>query len=215
MWVALLTLAGVGAATAPAPGTTSFSIPGVEAQKAFDLLEQRFPGASADGATGRIVFKAPEGQKMTDAANRATVDKTVKSLSGGSEVVSVADPFTTHAVSKDGTVVYTSVRYDAPGMELTDATRNALEKAADDARATGLTVEVGGDALQAEAGAGAAGEIIGVAIAAVVLVITLGSLVAAGTAAADRDHRRRHRRLRHHRLRQRRSTSATPPPRWP
>ncbi|WP_069768644.1 MMPL family transporter [Streptomyces sp. LUP30] len=180
MWVALLTLAGVGAATAPAPGTTSFSIPGVEAQKAFDLLEQRFPGASADGATGRIVFKAPEGQKMTDAANRATVDKTVKSLSGGSEVVSVADPFTTHAVSKDGTVAYTSVRYDAPGMELTDATRNALEKAADDARATGLTVDVGGDALQAGAEPGAAGEIVGLAIAAVVLVVTLGSLVAAG-----------------------------------
>ncbi|MER6783640.1 MMPL family transporter [Streptomyces sp. NPDC000658] len=180
MWVALLTLAGVGAATAPAPGTTSFSIPGVEAQKAFDLLEQRFPGASADGATGRIVFKAPEGQKMTDAANRATVDRTVKSLSGGSEVVSVADPFTTHAVSKDATVAYTSVRYDAPGMELTDATRSALEKAADDARSAGLTVDVGGDALQAGAEPGAAGEVIGLAIAAVVLVVTLGSLVAAG-----------------------------------
>ncbi|MFI7299499.1 MMPL family transporter [Streptomyces sp. NPDC050121] len=180
MWVALLTLAGVGAASAPAPGTTSFSIPGVEAQKAFDLLEQRFPGASADGATGRIVFKAPEGQKMTDAANKATVEKTVDALGDGSEVLSVADPFTSHAVSKDGTVAYASVKYKAPGMELKDSTRNALEKAADDARATGLTVDVGGDALQAAAEAGAIGEVIGLAIAAVVLVITLGSLVAAG-----------------------------------
>ncbi|WP_406008446.1 MMPL family transporter [Streptomyces sp. NBC_00637] len=180
IWVALLTLAGVGAASAPAAGTTSFSIPGVEAQKAFDLLEQRFPGASADGATGRIVFKAPEGQKMTDAANKATVDKTVKELGDGSEVVSVTDPFTTHAVSKDGTVAYTSVRYDAPGMELADTTRDALEKAGDEARATGLTVDVGGDALQAGAEPGAVGEVIGLAIAAVVLVITLGSLVAAG-----------------------------------
>ena len=77
IWVALLTLAGVGAATAPAAGTTSFSIPGTEAQKAFDLLEQRFPGVSANGATGRMVFRAPEGQKMTDAANKATVAKTV------------------------------------------------------------------------------------------------------------------------------------------
>jgi RND superfamily putative drug exporter len=50
MWVALLTLAGVGAISAPAAGSTSFSIPGTEAQKAFDLLEQRFPGASADGS---------------------------------------------------------------------------------------------------------------------------------------------------------------------
>ncbi|MER5200167.1 MMPL family transporter [Streptomyces sp. NPDC002755] len=180
IWVALLTLAGVGAASAPAAGTTSFSIPGVEAQKAFDLLEQRFPGASADGGTGRIVFKAPEGQKMTDAANKATVEKTVKALGDGSEVVSVTDPFTTNAVSKDGTVAYTSVKYDAPGMELKDSTRDALETAGDEARATGLTVDVGGDALQAGAEPGAIGEVIGLAIAAVVLVITLGSLVAAG-----------------------------------
>ncbi|MDH6518480.1 RND superfamily putative drug exporter [Streptomyces sp. SAI-135] len=180
LWVALLTLAGVGAANAPAAGSTSFSIPGTEAQKAFDLLEQRFPGASADGATGRVVFKAPEGEKMTDAANRATVAKTVKELGDGSEVVSVTDPFTTHAVSKDGTVAYASVRYDAPAMELKDATRKALEQAADDARDTGLTVDVGGDALQAGAEPGAIGEVVGLAIAAVVLVITLGSLVAAG-----------------------------------
>ncbi|WP_105972020.1 MMPL family transporter [Streptomyces geranii] len=180
IWVALLTLAGVGAASAPAAGTTSFSIPGTEAQKAFDLLEQRFPGASADGATGRIVFKAPEGQKMTDADNKATVAKTVKQLGDGSEVVSVTDPFTTNAVSKDGTVAYTSVKYDLPGMELADSTKDALEKAGDEARATGLTVDVGGDALQAAADPGAIGEVIGLALAAVVLVITLGSVVAAG-----------------------------------
>ncbi|MFF0159808.1 MMPL family transporter [Streptomyces sp. NPDC005263] len=180
IWVALLTLAGVGAASAPAAGTTSFSIPGTEAQKAFDLLEQRFPGASADGATGRIVFKAPDGEKMTDADNKATVDKTVKELGDGSEVVSVTDPFTTHAVSKDGTVAYTSVKYKLPGMELADSTKDALETAGDEARATGLTVDVGGDALQAAAEPGAAGEAIGLAIAAVVLVLTLGSLVAAG-----------------------------------
>ncbi|MFF1293157.1 MULTISPECIES: MMPL family transporter [unclassified Streptomyces] len=180
IWVALLTLAGVGAASAPSAGATSFSIPGTEAQKAFDLLEQRFPGSSADGGTGRIVFKAPEGEKMTDAANKATVTKTVEELRDGSEVVSVTDPFTTNAVSKDGTVAYTSVTYDAPGMELKDSTREALEKAGDEARATGLTVDIGGDALQAAAEPGAAGEIVGIAIAAVVLVITLGSLVAAG-----------------------------------
>ncbi|MEU9913405.1 MMPL family transporter [Streptomyces sp. NPDC051001] len=180
IWVALLTLAGVGAASAPSAGSTSFSIPGTEAQKAFDLLEQRFPGSSADGGTGRIVFKAPEGEKMTDAANKATVAKTVEELRDGSEVVSVTDPYTTNAVSKDGTVAYTSVTYDAPGMELKDSTREALEKAGDEARATGLTVDIGGDALQAAAEPGAAGEIVGIAIAAVVLVITLGSLVAAG-----------------------------------
>jgi putative drug exporter of the RND superfamily len=179
-WVALLTLAGVAAAGAPAAGSTSFSIPGTEAQKAFDLLEQRFPGSSADGATARVVFKAPSGEKMTDAGNKATVEKTVKELADGSEVTSVADPYRAHAVSKDGTVAYASVRYDVSGMELKDASRDALNEAAQDARHAGLTVEIGGDALQAGAEPGAVGEVVGLAIAAIVLVITLGSLVAAG-----------------------------------
>ncbi|MFJ9819904.1 MMPL family transporter [Streptomyces sp. NPDC101151] len=179
IWVALLTLAGVGAASAPAAGNSSFSIPGTEAQKAFDLLEQRFPGMSADGATARVVFKAPGGEKMTDADNKATVKKTVKELQSGSEVVSVADPYTGHAVSKDGTIAYASVKYKVSGMELEDSSRDALKEAAQDARDAGLTVEVGGDALQATPETGSS-EVIGLAVAAVVLVITFGSLLAAG-----------------------------------
>ncbi|MFG3149364.1 MMPL family transporter [Streptomyces sp. NPDC048243] len=179
MWVALLTLAGVGAASAPVAGASSFSIPGTEAQKAFDLLESRFPGMSADGATARVVFKAPEGEKMADKDNKATVEKTVKVLRTGSEVTSVDDPFTTHTVSKDGSVAYTSVKYKVSGMELEDSSKDALESAAQDARDAGLTVEVGGDALQATPETGST-EVIGIAIAAVVLVITFGSLIAAG-----------------------------------
>ncbi|KOG64642.1 membrane protein [Streptomyces antibioticus] len=179
IWVALLTLAGVGAASAPAAGNTSFSIPGTEAQKAFDLLEQRFPGMSADGATARVVFKAPKGEKMTDAVNKATVEKTVKELRSGSEVASVADPYTGHAVSKNGTVAYASVKYEVSGMELEDSSKDALKDAAQDARDAGLTVEIGGDALTATPETGSS-EIIGIAVAAVVLVITFGSLLAAG-----------------------------------
>ncbi|MFC9929750.1 MMPL family transporter [Streptomyces sp. NPDC127190] len=179
IWVALLTLAGVGAASAPAAGNTSFSIPGTEAQKAFDLLEQRFPGMSANGATARVVFKAPSGEKMTDAGNKAAVEKTVKELGTGAEVASVADPYTGHAVSRNGTIAYASVKYKVSGMELKDSSRDALKKAAQDARDAGLTVEVGGDALNATPETGSS-EVIGIGIAAVVLVITFGSLLAAG-----------------------------------
>ncbi|MFF8027338.1 MMPL family transporter [Streptomyces sp. NPDC007896] len=179
IWVALLTLAGVGAASAPTAGASSFSIPGTEAQKAFDLLEQRFPGMSADGATARVVFKAPAGEKMGDKANKATVEKTVKALGDGSEVTSVSDPFKSHAVSKNGSVAYASVKYKVSGMELKDSSKTALEEAAQQARDAGLSVEVGGDALQATPETGST-EVIGIAVAAVVLVITFGSLIAAG-----------------------------------
>ncbi|MFJ7048248.1 MMPL family transporter [Streptomyces sp. NPDC101112] len=179
IWVALLTLAGVGAASAPTAGSSSFSIPGTEAQKAFDLLDQRFPGMNADGATARVVFKAPAGEKMADAANKAVVERTVKELDTGSEVTSVTDPFKSRSVSKDGTIAYAQVRYEVSGMELKDASKHALEDAAEGARDSGLTVEIGGDALQAVPHTGST-EIIGIAVAAVVLVITFGSLVSAG-----------------------------------
>ncbi|WP_328910648.1 MMPL family transporter [Streptomyces sp. NBC_00234] len=180
VWVALLALAGFGAASASPATSSSFSIPGTEAQKAFDLLEQRFPGGSADGATARVVFKAPEGEKVTDAANKAEVTEIVGELKSGSDqIASVADPYAANAVSKDGSTAYISVSYEVNSMELTDATREALEEAGTSAEKSGMTVEIGGDALQVMPETGA-GEIVGVAIAAVVLVITFGSLIAAG-----------------------------------
>ncbi|MEN8655757.1 MMPL family transporter [Streptomyces sp. 21So2-11] len=178
-WVALLVLAGVGA-TSASTSSSSFSIPGTEAQKAFDLLEQRFPGASADGATARVVFKAPAGEKMTDPDHKAEVQKVVADLKSSSkEVTRVVDPYVGKAVSEDGSTAYTQVSYKVSGMELTDASKEALTGAGDEARDAGLTVEIGGDALQAAPETGST-EIIGVAVAAIVLVITFGSLVAAG-----------------------------------
>ncbi|WP_031082475.1 MMPL family transporter, partial [Streptomyces sp. NRRL WC-3549] len=180
VWVALLGVAGLGAASASTAASSSFSIPGTEAQKAFDLLEERFPGASADGATARVVFKAPEGQKMTDPENKADVQKIVGTLESGSDqIASVTDPYTANAVSEDGSTAYISVSYKVNSMELTDGTRDSLEHVGEAAQSDGLTVEIGGDALQVMPETGAT-EVIGVAIAAVVLVITFGSLIAAG-----------------------------------
>ena len=180
IWVALLALAGFGASSAATATSSSFSIPGTEAQKAFDLLEQRFPAASADGATARIVFKAPEHEKMTDPANKAEVNKITRELKEGSgQIASVTDPYTGNAVSKNGSTAYISVSYKVNSMELTDATRDALEDAGTHAQKSGMTVEIGGDALQVMPETGAT-EVIGIALAAVVLVITFGSLIAAG-----------------------------------
>ncbi|MEV0447142.1 MMPL family transporter [Streptomyces sp. NPDC050600] len=180
LWVALLALAGVGAATAPAATSSSFSIPGTEAQRAFDLLEERFPGGSADGATARVVFEAPAGQTMKTPANKAKVEETVAALKSSSgQVARVTDPYTAQALSQDGRIAYISVSYKVSGMELTDETREALKEAGHAAQGQGLTVEIGGDALQSMPETGA-GEIVGVVIAGFVLVVTFGSLVAAG-----------------------------------
>ncbi|MEU0300140.1 MMPL family transporter [Streptomyces sp. NPDC006175] len=179
-WLALLVVAVIGALSAPTATSSSFSIPGTEAQRAFDLLEERFPGGSADGATARVVFKAPEGEKVTTAANKDEIQGIVGELKSGSDqIASVADPYRANAVSKDGSTAYISVSYKVSSMELTDGTRESLEDVGHDAQSSGMKVEIGGDALQVMPETGVT-EVIGVAIAAVVLVITFGSLIAAG-----------------------------------
>ncbi|MEV4641044.1 MMPL family transporter [Actinoplanes sp. NPDC049548] len=178
MWLALIAALGVGAATLSGPTSESFSIPGTEAQQAQDLLTERFPQAAAGGAQARVVFAAPAGQKLTDPANRAAVERTVAQLKTGAQVANVTDPLK-GAVNPAGTVAYAQVTYKIPAPEVTDDDRAALTGALDAARATGLAVEAGGDAMQ-EQGEQGIGEVLGFLVAAVVLLITFGSLVAAG-----------------------------------
>ncbi|WP_326689825.1 MULTISPECIES: MMPL family transporter [unclassified Streptomyces] len=180
IWVALLVAAGVGASTASTPPDDDFALPGTQAQKAFDVLEERFPDANAEGATARMVFRAPTGEKITATDNKAAVKKTIGELSGG-QAAAVSDPFAkgSGAISKDGSIAYTSATYKVPAQDITEKTREGIEDAAKESRSAGLTVETGGDALLVEPEMGNA-EIIGIAIAAIVLLLTFGSLLAAG-----------------------------------
>ncbi|MFJ1610867.1 MMPL family transporter [Streptomyces sp. NPDC088253] len=180
LWVAVLAAVGFAAAKAPKAPDAGSSMPGIESQKAFDLMDQRFPGATADGANARVVFIADGGQKITAADNRKTIDAFVERAGDGSQVASAVNPFQAEAVSKDATTAYATVTYKVKAEDLTDAGKNQLEKAVEQARDAGLTVEVGGTALATQPSAGATAEIIGVSIAAVVLMMTFGSLAAAG-----------------------------------
>ncbi|MGI5162809.1 MMPL family transporter [Spirillospora sp. CA-253888] len=179
IWVGLLVLFGVGAATLKGPTANDFSIPGTEAQKAIDLLQERMPQANAEGATARVVFGAPQGGKVTDPAAKAAVEKTVATLKGAPQVAGVVDPYQAKAVSPDGRFAYAQVTYKVSPIDITEQARDALADSAEPGRAAGLTVEMGGTATQTMPEQSAT-EIIGVAVAAVVLIITFGSLVAAG-----------------------------------
>jgi RND superfamily putative drug exporter len=180
LWLGALVLAGVAAATAPAGQDEDLSMPGTESQKAFDLLDERFPQSNSQGAEARMVFQAPDGQRVTAQENKAAVRNTLGSMDGGDQVASTTDPYETGAVSEDGTIAYSTITYTAGAVDLTEPAKNALRHAADQARDAGLTVEIGGSALDSQEEPGGTTEIIGVAVAAVVLVLALGSLVAAG-----------------------------------
>ncbi|MFF7656727.1 MMPL family transporter [Streptomyces sp. NPDC007983] len=180
VWAAVLAAVGLGALKSPGATDEGFSMPGIESQKAFDLMEQRFPGATADGATARVVFVAPSGEKVTATQNKQAIGKAVADLADGTQVASAVDPFRAKAVSKDGTTAYAAVTYKVAADDLTDASRTQLERAIHTAQDSGLTVEAGGSAMDDGGGPGGAAEVIGVAIAAVVLLVTFGSLAAAG-----------------------------------
>ncbi|MYY86156.1 MMPL family transporter [Streptomyces sp. SID335] len=180
LWVVALAGAIFASSAAPAPPEDSFSMPGTESQKAFDRLEERFPDASADGASARVVIRAPKGEKLTEGQQKSEVDRLVDTIGKGPQVSSVDDPYKANAVSKDGTTAYASVTYKVAATELTDEARDALTEATDKTRDAGFTVETGGDAVMAEQEMGGSAELIGIAISAVVLILTFGSLVAAG-----------------------------------
>jgi putative drug exporter of the RND superfamily len=179
LWVLILVGASLAAATLKGPTSTSFSIPGTEAQTAIDTLQARFPAADATGASARVVFAAPEGGSLTDPANAAKVGDVLATLRAAPKVAFVSDPFTTGTVSPDGRVAFAQATYSVPSIELTEADRDTLKAAAAAGRTSGLTVEIGGNALQAIPEQGAS-EAIGILIAAIVLLITFGSFIAAG-----------------------------------
>ena len=179
LWLAFLAATLIGAATLSGKTTDAFRIPGTPSQQAIDLLQQRFPQASAGGATARVVFAAPDGQQLASAANKAAVERVVEQLKQAPQVASVKDPFESRALNQTGTVGFAQATYQVPAQEMSPQARAALISIVDQARTSGLTVEAGGDALDTNTKQSLA-EVIGVAVAAVVLVITFGSLVAAG-----------------------------------
>lgn len=177
IWVVLLAVLAVGAATLSGKTSDKFELPGIESTQAFELIEQRSPQASPDGATARVVFEAPAGRSLTEPDYNSAVATALRELST-ENVQSVADPFTGGTLSPDGRVGYAAVTYSKTANELADADRSALETAAHNAEDAGLDVAIGGDALTEFEMPLA--EVVGIAVALVVLAITFGSLVAAG-----------------------------------
>jgi len=180
LWAGALILIGVGSVTLSGESNDSFSIPGTESQKALDLLAERFPAGNVEGGTAQIVFQAPTGQTLTDQANTSTIDNVVKSLSAVPQVADVPNPFEAKAVSADGTAAFATIHFSVTDPEVTAESKEAILAITSAASSSGIEIEVVGQALQTPPPPVGSGEIVGVLIAALVLFLTLGSLVAAG-----------------------------------
>jgi RND superfamily putative drug exporter len=178
LWVGLLALVGVGAATLSSPTSDEFSIPGTESQKAIDLLNERLPDAGADKATARVVFTVTSGS-LTDRPHEQAIDEVVGRLAAVPQVARVTDPFTDNGVSGDGHTAYAQVAFTVQAAQVSNDARDALLAAGHSAEKAGITVEYGGNAVDGQPEQSAT-EVIGLVVAALTLFITFGSLTAAG-----------------------------------
>jgi putative drug exporter of the RND superfamily len=178
LMVAVLGLLGVGAATLSGPTTNAFNIPGTESTRALAVLKEKM-GVGADNAGATVVFTVHGTAKLTDPSPRAAIERAVAAVAKAPQVTGASDPFRTKTISQDGQTAYASISYGVADGDVTDNARTALLSAGRSAQSAGVEVEFGGSATQAGGGAGAT-EGIGIVVAAVVLMITFGALVAAG-----------------------------------
>ncbi|WFE56844.1 MMPL family transporter [Micromonospora sp. WMMD712] len=178
VWALLLGLFGVGAAQLSGPTSDELTIPGTESLQALDVVADRF-GDGGDTATAKVVFTVSGDAALTDREPQDAVRATLAALRTAPQVTAVTDPYRAGTVAPDGRTGYATVAYavDATGVDA--ASRAALLAAGDAARHAGLGVEYSGEVTE-QAGADDGSEALGILVAAVVLLVTFGSLVAAG-----------------------------------
>ncbi|MFF7762972.1 MMPL family transporter [Streptomyces griseorubiginosus] len=157
-----------------------FSVPGTESQRALDTLRSTLPQVS--GANAQIVLTSPKGHRVSETPYTTAIARAVAAADRAPQVSAVVDPRTSGAVSGDRTTAIIQVQYSVPNAEVSSASVNALQDVAKTAERQGLTASVGGSVFSSKGVHVGASEVIGVIVAVLVLVLTFGSLLAAGMA---------------------------------
>jgi putative drug exporter of the RND superfamily len=155
----------------------SFSVPGVESQRATDLLTASFPTQA--GGSAQVVVHATDGT-LADPGNAAAMAGALDAIRGLDHVV-VPPPSATLQTSADGTIALATVRYDADSHSLPGDTYAQLKSAVAPAVDAGLQVEFGGEIPSAaERTPPSSAEGVGLLVAMVILLLAFGSVIAMG-----------------------------------
>jgi RND superfamily putative drug exporter len=159
-----------------------FSLPGSESQRAFDVLEERFPARSGD--TVDIVFTSESG--VADPAVQQAMEGMFEQVLELPHVLGITSPYDeagARQVSQDGTIAFATVQYDVTADKMTkEQVQQLLDLgAATEAQVPGLEVEFAGGPIQlAQFEPPGGAELVGLAAAIIILLITFGSVLAMG-----------------------------------
>ncbi|MEU2232080.1 MMPL family transporter [Streptomyces vietnamensis] len=178
LWLLALGGTAAGATLAGSAYSNDYEVPGTESGRATALLDRGFHGLGGDSDT--IVWHSDRGSVRADAVEERVGDMLdkVAELPG---IAAVSSPYddARGQISEDGHTAYATVTFDAQSDDIPESQAKALVDTAKAAQTEDLQVELGGSAVAlTEASGGHIAEIVGVAVAAVVLFLAFGSLAA-------------------------------------
>jgi RND superfamily putative drug exporter len=158
--------------------TNNFNGGNTDAQKAFDLLRDRFPARAGD--TADVVFHSERGVTGPDVV--AAADALLAQAKTMPHVTEVESPFQFGRVSPEGTVAYGTVTYDDLAGNMAADTGKPLVDAVKKVKVPGLTIELTGEVVTMALGQqpGGAQSAVAVVAAIVILFIAFGSFLAMG-----------------------------------
>ncbi|MEW2416865.1 MMPL family transporter [Streptomyces sp. NPDC046866] len=184
LWLLALGGTAASAATAKAAFSNDYEVPGTESGRALALLRAGFHGQGGD--TDTIVWRTPEHQSARTPEVRQRMTRALDTVARLPGVGSVAGPYgpgpeSAAQISADGRTAYAVVTFDRQADSVPKAQAQAVVDAAKNpaTETDGLRVELGGRAIGlTEAPTAHLAEVIGVAVAALVLFLAFGSLAA-------------------------------------
>ncbi|MFJ9602854.1 MMPL family transporter [Streptomyces althioticus] len=179
LWLLALVGIAAGAFVAGSAYSNDYKVPGTESGRATELLKEGFP--SLGGDSDSVVWHTSSGT-VRDSGVEQTMTRTLDRLEELPGVASVSGPYDDGGagrISADGRTAYATVTFEHSGKDITSGEAEAVVKTAKAAETDGLDVELGGSAVElSEPSGGHTAEIVGVAVAAVVLFLAFGSLAA-------------------------------------
>ena len=181
-WAVLLAVLGTLTLLFGGSLDNSVEIPGTESGDALGRLAATFPQVS--GASAQIVVTGPGGVDQGDSARAITA--TTDALAAMAEVDTVTplvDEYMPAPISDDGTSALIMVQLTADQANVPDEVKEALKQITvelNQALPEGSTAYMGGALFAQEFPVISVTEALGVVVALVVLVFTLGTLIAAG-----------------------------------
>ena len=179
LWLLALVGIAAGAFVAGSAYSNDYKVPGTESGHAAELMKEGFP--SLGGDSDSVVWHTASGT-VRDSGVEQTMTRTLDRLEELPGVASVSGPYDDGGagrISADGRTAYATVTFEHSGKDITSGEAEAVVKTAKAAETEGLDVELGGSAVElSESSGGHTAEIVGVAVAAVVLFLAFGSLAA-------------------------------------